>query len=231
LARGRFLRFFIGNMASGKTRHLLTEIDTLRKYGNKKIAVFKPRTDTRSGLSCIKSRKGDEDSAQELSVMAPMEMWPLLRAKESEAGCRFQVIAFDEVQFFGRDSGFFQLVKDILDEGYDVLASGLAFDFRGEPFGSTPDLAMLAEDRCMWLTAYCTRCGARAPYPQRIISGAPAHYNSPQIWVGGDETYEPRCDDHFVLPGRPTAGYDAGSPQGRIWQLSLKESGDQANEG
>ena len=38
LARGRFLRLFIGNMASGKTRHLLTEIETLRKYGNKKIA-------------------------------------------------------------------------------------------------------------------------------------------------------------------------------------------------
>jgi len=51
VARGRFLRFFIGNMASGKTRHLLTEIDTLRKYGNKKIAVFKPRTDVRSGMN------------------------------------------------------------------------------------------------------------------------------------------------------------------------------------
>ena len=127
-------------------------------------------------------------------------MWPVLRAKESAAGCRFQVIAFDEVQFFPRDSGFFQLVKHLLDEGYDVLASGLAFDFRGEPFGSTPDLALLAEDRCMWMTAYCTRCGSRAPYPQRIIDGIPAHYNSPQILVGGDETYEPRCDDHFTCP-------------------------------
>src|SRR5271155_5768393 len=97
LARGRFLRLFIGNMASGKTRHLLTEIDTLRKYGNKKIAVFKPRTDTRSGMNYIKSRKGDEDAAEEISTTAPNEMWPLLRAKESEAGCRFQVIAFDEV--------------------------------------------------------------------------------------------------------------------------------------
>src|SRR5450432_2490463 len=135
LVRGRFLRLFIGNMASGKTRHLLTEIDTLRKYGNKKIAVFKPRTDTRSGMNYIKSRKGDEDAAEEIPVNSPMEMWPMLRAKESASGCRFQVIAFDEVQFFPRDSGFFQLMKQLLDEGYDVLASGLAFDFRGEPFG------------------------------------------------------------------------------------------------
>jgi thymidine kinase len=125
------------------------------------------------------------------------------------------VVAFDEVQFFARDSGFFQMIKHLLEEGYDVLASGLAFDFRGEPFGSTPDLALLAEDRCMWMTAYCTKCGGRAAYPQRIINGAPAPYNSPQVQVGGDETYEPRCDEHFVLPGRPLPGYD--DMQQRIW--------------
>jgi thymidine kinase len=202
-------------MASGKTRHLLTEIDTLRKYGNKKIAVFKPATDTRSSLNFIKSRRGDEDAAEDISAAQPKELWPILRARESELGCRFDVVAFDEVQFFGRDSGFFRLVADLLDEGYDILASGLAFDFRGEPFGSTPDLAMLAEDRCMWMTAYCTKCGSRAAYPQRIINGSPAPYNSPQIQVGGDETYEPRCHEHFVLPGRPLPGHD--ETQGRIW--------------
>jgi thymidine kinase len=174
MARGRFLRLFIGNMASGKTRHLLTEIDTLRRYGNKKIAVFKPRTDTRSGFNRIKSRKGDEDSAEEISSARPHELWPILRTKESEIGCRFEVIAFDEVQFFPRDSGFYQLVKQLLD-------------------------------------------GSRAAYPQRLISGMPAHYRSPQIQVGGDETYEPRCDEHFVLPGRPVSGYDEDPAQELIW--------------
>ena len=114
--RGRFLRLFIGNMASGKTRHLLTEIDTLRKYGNKKIAVFKPRTDTRSGMNYIKSRKGDEDAAEEISVTAPKEMWAMLRAKESGSGCRFQVIAFDEVQC----RIFVEMVRD----GRTVAKSG-----------------------------------------------------------------------------------------------------------
>ncbi len=202
-------------MASGKTRHLLTEIDTLRKYGNKKIAVFKPTTDTRSGFNFIKSRRGDEDAAEEISATNPKELWPILRGEESALGSRLDVIAFDEVQFFGRDSGFFRLVRDLLDEGYDILASGLAFDFRGEPFGVTPDLALLAEDRCMWMTSYCTKCGTRAAFPQRLINGKPAHYDSPQIHVGGDETYEPRCDEHFILPGRPLPGFD--DPQRRIW--------------
>src|SRR6185295_7559701 len=102
--RGKFLRLFIGNMASGKTRHLITEIDTLRKYGNKKIAVFKPQTDVRSGMQMLRSRKGDEGTAEEVSVTNPKEIWSVLRARESENGCRFQVIAFDEVQFFPRDS-------------------------------------------------------------------------------------------------------------------------------
>ena len=202
-------------MASGKTRHLLTEIDTLRRYGNKKIAVFKPRTDTRSGMNFIKSRPGDQDLAEEISATRPSEVWSILQEKESALGCRFEVIAFDEVQFFPRDSGFFRIVRQLMADGYDILASGLAFDFRGEPFGSTPDLALLAEDRCMWMTAYCTKCGGRAPYPQRIIDGIPAHYNSPQILVGGDETYEPRCDDHFILPGRPAQGQE--DLQGSIW--------------
>ncbi len=220
--RGKFLRLFIGNMASGKTRHLLTEIETLRRYGNKKIAVFKPRTDTRSGMNTIRSRRGDEDIAEEITASDPSDLWPILSARESELGCRFEIIAFDEVQFFPRNSGFFQLVKHLLERGYDVIGAGLAFDFRGEPFGSTPDLALLAEDRCMWMTSYCTKCGGRALYPQRIINGEPAHYNSPQILVGGDETYEPRCDDHFVLPGRPYPGVDESSPQGSIWPLTVE---------
>ncbi|HXJ41468.1 MAG TPA: hypothetical protein VNH18_19465 [Bryobacteraceae bacterium] len=224
MARGRFLRLFIGNMASGKTRHLLTEIDTLRRYGNKKIAVFKPRADTRSGVNTIKSRKGDEDAAEEISTTDPSELWAILRARESTAGCRFEIIAFDEVQFFPRASGFFQLVGQLMDQGYDVLGAGLAFDFRGEPFGSTPDLALLAEDRCMWMTSYCTRCGGRALYPQRIIDGEPASYDSPQILVGGDETYEPRCDDHFILPGRPMPGVEDSSPQRRIWPRAVESN-------
>ena len=85
MARGKFLRLFGGNISSGKTRHPLTQIDTLRKYGNKKIAIFKPLTETRSGLSRIKSREGDEDSAEEIPVNNPKEMWMILRAKVSAA--------------------------------------------------------------------------------------------------------------------------------------------------
>ncbi|MDE3148809.1 MAG: hypothetical protein KGL37_05005 [Acidobacteriota bacterium] len=43
--------------------------------------------------------------------------------------------------------------------------------------------------------------GARALYPQRLIDGKPAPYESPIIMAG--DNYEPRCAEHFLLPGRP----------------------------
>lgn len=196
--RGKFLRLFIGNMASGKTRQLLTEVDTLRKYGNRRVVVFKPKVDTRSGTALIKSRTGSQDQAVEIS--SPTEVWDAMRNLELTQGARINVVAFDEVQFFSRESGLFGVVERLLSNGYDVLAAGLALDFRGEPFGSTSDLALLAEDRCVWLTSYCTLCGSRATLPQRLIANLPAPYDSQQIQVGGDETYEPRCHEHFVLP-------------------------------
>jgi thymidine kinase len=48
--------------------------------------------------------------------------------------------------------------------------------------------------------AYCN-CGNRALYSQRLIAGEPAPYDS-SIKMPGD-SYEPRCAEHFVLPGKP----------------------------
>lgn len=201
--RGDFLGFFVGNMACGKTRRLLLEIETRQHYGNKRIIAFKPSTDSRSGDGKLLSRKGDHGVAFEIPAEQPDELFRILREKEREAEIPFEIVAFDEVQFFSRDSGLFRIVERLLHEGYDILAAGLTLDFRGEPFGSTPDLMLLAGDKVIWLQSYCTACGNEAPFPQRFINGAPAAYDSPQILVGGDETYQPRCHNHFALPGRP----------------------------
>jgi thymidine kinase len=75
--------------------------------------------------------------------------------------------------------------------------------FRGLPFGEMLDIAWLVRTYSGNLTelvAYCS-CGAKAIYPQRLIDGKPAHYDSPIIMAG--DFYEPRCAEHFVLPGRP----------------------------
>jgi thymidine kinase len=190
-------------MFANKTGSLMLEVKTLRQYGQKRVLVFKPTRDTRSGIGRIKNQSGDEMEANEIPETNPLEIIRVLKEEESKIGGRFHVLAFDETNFFPSNSGFFQLVCKLLDSGYDIIAAGLPFDFRGEPFGSTLLLTGLALDKCRWLTAYCTRCGKPAMFSQRLIDGGAASYDSPQVLVGGKDTYEPRCPEHFVLPDKP----------------------------
>lgn len=199
------LKLIIGNMFGNKTGRLMLEIETLREFGRKRVMIFKPQVDTRSGKGLIRDYHGRAMEALELS---PKDAWTVLRTvreKEAEIGTRFHIIAFDEIQFFPAASPFYQVVDELLTRGYDVIAAGLALDFKREPFGSTLLLVGLckgAQD-CLWLTPLCARCGKPAQLPQRLINGKPAPYNSPQVHVGGKESYEPRCYDCHELPGRP----------------------------
>jgi len=84
-----------------------------------------------------------------------------------------------------------------------VIAAGLDLDFRGLPFGDMLKLMWYVPvygGSTTWCISYC-KCGARAFFSQRLINGEPAPYNSPITLAG--EMYEPRCREHFILPGWP----------------------------
>lgn len=199
------LKLIIGNMFANKTGRLMHEVETLREFGRKKVLVLKPNIDTRSGNGMIKDFHGKTMEAEEVPAQDPAKVFKIVAERETEVGTKFNILAFDEVQFFPADSCFFQAVDDLLARGYDVIAAGLALDFKREPFGSTLSLVGLCRSShdCVWVSPLCARCGQPAPLPQRIIDGKPAHYNSPQVQVGGKETYEPRCYDCHELPGKP----------------------------
>ncbi len=203
------LKLIVGNMFGNKTGRLMLEIETLREFGRKRVLIFKPEIDSRSGRGLIQDYHGKTMEALELSIQAPWQILRIVRKKEAELGTRYHIIAFDETQFFPADSQFFQVVDELLARGYDVIAAGLALDFKGEPFGSTLFLFGFCKgvQDCLWLNPLCARCGKPAPLPQRIINGEPAPYNSPQVQVGGKEAYEPRCYDCHELPGRPAPPY------------------------
>jgi thymidine kinase len=111
-----------------------------------------------------------------------------------------QVVAVDEVQFFGKE--IIQICEDLADKGVRVIVAGLDMDFRGEPFGPMPQLLARAEFVTK-LTAACTVCGCAATRTQRIINGHPADYNDPVILVGAKESYEARCRKHHIVPNKP----------------------------
>lgn len=194
------LTLIIGNMFSGKTSSLIRMINDQEEFGKKKVLVFKPDIDTRSGPSCIKNAHGAAKAAISAPVGKPWEIVEKIKWEEDKALGKFHIIAFDEVQFFPMYSDFFKVANSLLGRGYDIFAAGLAFDFRGEPFGSTPLLTGLSRQRCIWLHSLCTVCNEPAFLPQRFIDGKLAPYDSPQVLVGGAEKYEPRCYTHFVFP-------------------------------
>jgi thymidine kinase len=196
------LEIMMGPMRSNKTAELQRRAEMRRQYARQYVIVLKPSDDTKGGPGVVESRNpnGGKMSAVTFNSANPWEVLDVIRDKAIEIGKRVECIAIDEGQFVG---DLFLFTRHLLDLGHDVLVAGLDLDFRAMPFGEMLNLTWLVNayggsiTECM---AYCS-CGARALYSQRLIDGKPAPYLSP-IKVSGD-AYEPRCAEHFVLPGRP----------------------------
>ena len=197
------IELLLGPMRSNKTAELLRRAEMRREYARQYVLVLKPSDDTKGGPGVVESRnpKGHAKmEALEFNARDPWEVLPAIDDVESRIGKRIECIAIDEGQFV---DDLFLFTKHLLDTGQDVLVAGLDLDFRGIPFGEMLNLHWLVNayggsvTECM---AYCS-CGNRALYSQRLIQGEPAPYDSP-IRMPGD-SYEPRCAEHFVLPGSP----------------------------
>ena len=193
----------MGPMRSNKTAEMLRRCEMRRQYAKQDVVVLKPSDDTKGGPGLVESRNPNGHSkcdAIEFQSTNPWEVMPAIHDREQKIGKRVECIAIDEGQFV---EGLFLFSKNLLDAGYDVLVAGLDLDFRAIPFGEMLNLTWLVNayggsiTECM---AYCT-CGARALYSQRLIDGRPAAYGTP-VKVPGD-SFEPRCSEHFVLPGKP----------------------------
>ena len=197
------LEMIVGPMRSNKTAELLRRIETRRQYAKQYVMLLKPSADTKAAAGLVESRNRngcDKMEAIEFLSSDPWTILPILAATEKQIGTRVECLAIDEGQFV---QDLFPFTKRLLETGYDVMVSGLELDFRGMPFGEMLDLSWLVRTysgNITELVAYCS-CGAKALYPQRLIDGKPAGYESPIIMAG--DNYEPRCAEHFVLPGRP----------------------------
>jgi thymidine kinase len=197
------LELMLGPMRSNKTAELLRRADMRRQYAGQYVMVLKPSDDTKGGPGVVESRnpRGHlKMNALEFRSNDPWEVLPAIKIREKEIGKRVECIAIDEGQFV---EGLFAFTRWLLDANHDVLVAGLDLDFRAIPFGEMLNLSWFVTAYGGSITeciAYCA-CGNRAFYSQRLIEGQPAPYDSP-IKMPGD-SYEPRCAEHFVLPGRP----------------------------
>jgi thymidine kinase len=181
------LEVICGSMFSGKTEELIRR---LRRavIAKQNIQVFKPSIDARYNATSVTSHSGADFSASPIESSA--EILTHLNPVTT-------VIAIDEAQFF--DDGLVDVVQTLADKGLRVIVAGLDSDFRGQPFGSMPQLLALAED-VVKLHAICMVCGEEATRTQRLVNGQPADYYDPIVIVGASEMYEARCRKHHEVP-------------------------------
>ena len=174
-----------GSMFSEKT----TEgIRILRKHkiAGRKIVIFSPDNDNRSGKGYIASsdKKGPKEKSISINTDKPEEMIEYLQKNPD-----IEIVVIDEVQFFSLKDvkKMNKIVKDIVYSGRRVYAIGLKADFKGEQFGCLKELMVWADDIKMY-HAICDNCGDEdASITKRKTK------DSKQVAVGGKGEYFPIC--------------------------------------
>ncbi len=181
-----YIEVVIGPMYSGKSEELIRRLKRA-KIAKQNVVAFKPFID---------KRYSDEDVVSHSGIS--IDAIPIHEAKEiyKYIDENTQVVGIDEVQFFSEE--VVSIAMELADQGIRVIAAGLDMDFKGEPFGPTPNLLAVAEfvDK---LQAVCMVCGNPAHRTQRLINGKPAKYDDPIILVGATESYEARCRKCHVV--------------------------------
>lgn len=168
-------------MGSAKTLNLLAVAHNYRAQG-KRVAILKPRVDTRYGESTVESRAGLRAEADFVvdsdSVLDPG---------------RFQgidCVLVDEAQFLAA-SVVDQLRALTLRPGIPVICYGLRTDFRTQLFEGSRRLLELA-DSIEEVKVTCQYCNKKAIFNVRLEGGRPTREGA-QVRIGGDESYVAVC--------------------------------------
>jgi thymidine kinase len=173
---------YTGCMYAGKSTALYNAyIKALEN--NKKVVGIKPSTDNRYGDNVIKTHTMKTIPASVVKSISPYistEEW-----KEIDFGA--DVFLIDEVQFF--KSNIVDFVKRLRNVDKEIHIAGLDMDYKGNSFGSMPELMTLA-NKVIKFEAVCSQCNllnATMTYRKQEIT------NDGQILVGGSDIYESRC--------------------------------------
>jgi thymidine kinase len=167
-------------MFSGKTGKLVGLIDVFTRMGHTVLTV-KPAIDNRYGT---RKEIHSHDHKKARALVSSNESAESLFTKIIETHADKVII--DEVQFFDP-----KLVKTVIanlrNHGIHVIAAGLLYDYKRQPFGVTPELIGLA-DEYLELFSVCQKCGGLARHTERVRGG------KGQIVVGASDSYIASCE-------------------------------------
>lgn len=179
-----------GPMFSGKSEELIKRLRRF-KIAKLRIKIFNHALDVRYGTSKISSHSKQDWQAEGVSSAKE-----ILRKVNGNT----DVVVVDEAQFF--DKGIVDIVNKLINKGKHVIVAGIETNFRGEIFGSMPELLALADGEVVKLRAVCAVCHKWiATRTQRLLPNKkPAHYSDPLVKIGAQDSYEARCRQHHEVP-------------------------------
>ena len=169
-----------GPMFSGKTSKLVAMVEVFTRMGYRVLTV-KPKLDNRYGG---KKEIHSHDHKKTPAIVVDGESPESIIQKIIATGA--DKVIFDEVQFFDKDK-VMQVIAVLRKMGIHVIAAGLLYDYQRKPFGATPDVMGLADER-LELFAICQNCGSLARHTQRNKGG------KGQIVVGAADMYTAACE-------------------------------------
>lgn len=181
------LTVYCGPMYAGKTTALIAELEEGIEE-QKNIMVIKPAIDNRYAEEDIVSHDGTSLQKTTGHKVRRLGVLEFLEKQELE---NIDLLLIDEAQFF--DEMCTKYVGEYLKAGIDVVAVGLDLDSEGKPFGSMPYLLSLANN-VYKLVGVCSVCGEEATRTFRKLTVS----STEQVLIGGSETYEPRCLEHWL---------------------------------
>lgn len=174
------LTVIAGPMFSGKTSKLVAMVEVLSRMGHTVLTV-KPSIDSRyGGMQEIHSHDHKRSKALVADHQSPEEIITDIIAKGADT------VIFDEVQFFDK-AKVMGVIGDLKKKGLHIIAAGLMYDYQRKPFGATPDLLGLADER-LELFSICQKCGSIARHSERVRGG------KGQVDVGAADKYIAVCE-------------------------------------
>ena len=176
------LETIVGAMFAGKTSELLKRILWAEHQG-KKILVIKPIIDNRYSEGLISTHNNLSHVCQSMNNWEEVNNRFILTKKY------YDTLFCDEVQFMNSEDTI-KNIEQSLQNGIDVVCSGLDQDSRGKPWETSSLLLGLA-DKITKIYGFCNVCGLEATKTYRKVEGGS------RTQVGAADIYEPRCLKHW----------------------------------
>ena len=154
------LTVIAGPMFSGKTGKLVALVDVFTNMGYTVLTV-KPKIDNRYG-----GKKEIHSHDHRRSKALVMDSEPKDVMVKKILATKAEKVIVDEVQFFEKET-IKSVIVALKKKGIHVIAAGLLYDYKRQPFGATPDLVGLA-DEYLELMAVCQKCGSLARHSERM---------------------------------------------------------------